>query len=122
MYIPRRRLKEDIIKRTTLLISSLVLIVGCSEPINDDTLIDKGGLKYHPDTKELYAGKTTKNRDGIRTIRTIYKNGQKLIEGTYKNGKLDGLETFWYENGHKRSEGTYKDGKIVALYTNWFDN
>ena len=27
---------------------------GCAKPINDETLIDKGGLKYHPETKELY--------------------------------------------------------------------
>ncbi len=104
------------------------MIVGCSEPINDDTLIEKGGLKYHPGTKELYAGKTTKNRDGIRTIRTTYKNGQKLIEGTYKNGKQDGLETFWYENGQKEKEGTSKgnDWRGILIkdgsWTYWYKN
>ena len=84
--------------------------MGCSKPINDDTLIDKGGLKYHPGTKELYTGKTTKNRYGIRTI---YKNGQKRTEETYKDGELNGLFTYWYENGQKKSERTYKNGKLV---------
>ena len=31
---------------------------------------------------------------------------------TYKeDGKEDGLYTGWYENGQKRLEGTYKDGE-----------
>jgi hypothetical protein len=37
----------------------LSLVVGCSKPINDDTLIDKDGIKYHPETKELYSGEIT---------------------------------------------------------------
>ena len=48
-------------KRLLLIVLPLLLIVGCSQPINEETLIDKYGLKYHPDTKELYTGKTYKN-------------------------------------------------------------
>jgi len=43
-------------KRLLLTVLPLLLIVGCSKPINEETLIDKGGLKYHPETKELYSG------------------------------------------------------------------
>ena len=123
-------------KRLLLIVLPLLLIVGCSKPINDDTLIDKGGLKYHPDTKELYTGKTTKNRlggtkefegsykdgekDGLWT--EWYENGQKEIERTYKDGKEDGLRTWWYENGQKESEWNYKDGKVDGLVTNWYEN
>jgi hypothetical protein len=38
-------------RKTLLIITALMLIVGCSKPINDETLIDKDGLKYHPDTR-----------------------------------------------------------------------
>ena len=62
-------------KKTLLIILPLLLIVGCSKPINDETLIDKGGLKYHSDTKELYSGKVFKNRI----------DGKKEFEGSYKN-------------------------------------
>ena len=32
---------------------------------------------------------------------------------TYKNGKQDGLFTFWHENGQKWEEETWKDGKFI---------
>jgi formylglycine-generating enzyme required for sulfatase activity len=43
-------------------------------------------------------------------------------EGTYKDGKEDGLWTYWYENGEKKSEGTYKDGELNGLWTDWYEN
>ena len=43
-----------------------------------------------------------------------HPNGIKKEEGTYKDGKKDGLWTYWYENGRKRSEGTFKDGELKA--------
>ena len=99
-------------KQTLLTILPLLLIVGCSKPVNEETLIDKDGLKYHPDTKELYTGKTFKNRLG----------GMKKSEGSYKNGKKDGLWTLWYLNGQKYREETYKDGKYDGKWTTWHDN
>tara|TARA_B100000315_G_scaffold123225_1_gene113187 strand:+ start:33 stop:230 length:198 start_codon:yes stop_codon:yes gene_type:complete len=62
-------------KKTLLIIAALMLFVGCSKPINDKNLIDKDGLKYHPDTKKLYSGKVFKNRI----------DGKKEFEGSYKN-------------------------------------
>jgi antitoxin component YwqK of YwqJK toxin-antitoxin module len=38
-----------------------------------------------------------------------YENGQKASEGTYKDGKFNGLETMWHENGQKKSEVSWKD-------------
>ena len=86
-------------KQTLLIITALMLVVGCSKPIDDETLIEEGGLKYHPETKELYSGDVFKN----------YLGGKTEYEGSYKDGKLDGLWTNWYENGQKSSEGTFKD-------------
>ena len=43
-----------------------------------------------------------------------YSNGQKKEGGTYKDGKKDGLLTFWYENGRKRAEQTYKEGEEIS--------
>ena len=73
----------DKLKR--LLIIALLVVFGCAKPINDETLIDKDGVKYHPDTNELYSGKVFKNRIG----------GKKEFEGSYKDGKRDGLWTWW---------------------------
>jgi antitoxin component YwqK of YwqJK toxin-antitoxin module len=96
-----------------VLLIGLLLIVGCSkEPINYETLIEKDGLKYHPETKELYSGKVFQNRMG----------GEKEFEGSYKDGEKDGLWTWWYEDGQKRKEETYKDGKRDGLLTGWYEN
>ena len=100
----------DKLKR--LLIIALLVVFGCAKPINDETLIDKDGLKYHPDTNELYSGKVFKNRMG----------GKKEFEGSYKDGKKDGLWTDYHENGQKKSEGNHKDGKLDGLWTNWYEN
>ena len=95
-----------------LLFIALLVVFGCAKPINDETLIDKDGLKYHPDTNELYSGKVFKNRMG----------GKKEFEGSYKDGKKDGLWTDYHENGQKKSEGNHKDGKLDGLWTNWYEN
>jgi len=105
-------------KKTLLIIAALMLFVGCSKPINDKNLIDKDGLKYHPDTKKLYSGKVFKNRI----------DGKKEFEGSYKNGGKNGKWTSWYENGQKKDEENYKyldkygdpirNGKRIT----WFEN
>ena len=35
-------------------------------------------------------------------------------ELNFKDGKQDGLETWWDENGQKQEEGTYKGGKEIS--------
>ena len=92
-----------------LLLITLLLIVGCSKPVNEETLIEKGGLKYHPDTKELYSGKVFQNRMG----------GEKKFEGSYKDGKKDGLWTFYDENGNKDFQGTFKVGEKDGKWVYW---
>ena len=39
----------------------------------------------------------------------------KLIEGTYKDGKGDGVKTWWDKNGQKANEITFKDGEIILI-------
>ena len=46
------------------------------------------------------------------------QNGKKEKEITIKDGKPDGLWTWWHENGQKKAEANYKDGKPAdGLYT-----
>ena len=120
-----------------LLLIALLLIVGCSKPINDETLIEKDGLKYHPETKELFSGEVFSlyvggkkefegsYKDGIMLSKMEwdwYENEQKKRKKTYKNGKLNGLYTEWYENGQKEYESNWKDGKEDGVFTNWYPN
>ena len=36
-------------------------------------------------------------------------------KGGWKNGKKDGLFTWWYKNGKKEYEGTYSEGKKLSV-------
>ncbi|HIB32429.1 MAG TPA: hypothetical protein EYO45_04895 [Candidatus Marinimicrobia bacterium] len=60
----------------------------------------------------------TINKTGHRTMlekNTLwYKDGQKWQEGTYKDGKEDGLWTIWYESGQKKMEAILKDGELIS--------
>lgn len=51
-----------------------------------------------------------------------YKNGQRLAEGNYEDGKLEGLSALWYENGQKQAEINFKNGNINGLVTWWYKN
>ena len=123
-------------KRLLLIVLPLLLIVGCSKPLDDESLIDRGGVKYQQDSQKPYSGKVFRLYDtGENKNEGIYKdgkleglwiewyeNGQKKLEVTFKDGKEDGLLTKWYENGQKRYEGTFKDGKQDGLWTRWYEN
>ena len=66
------------------------------------------GMPLKDEGEELF-----EHNDGLSTI--WYENGQKWMEGNYKDGKDDGLWTRWYENGQKKGEGRMKDGKLDGL-------
>ena len=98
-------------KRLLLIVLPLLLIVGCSKPLDDESLIDRGGVKYQQDSQKPYSGKVFR----------LYESGEKKIEGSYKDGKLDGKWTDWYENGQKKYEGIYKDGESIEA-RQWFED
>ena len=99
-------------KQTLLIITALMLIVGCSKTIDVDKLVERGGLLYEVNSDKPFSG------EGV----SYYSNGQKKWEATYKDGERDGLSTTWYENGQKWLEGTYKDGELDGKFTEWYEN
>jgi antitoxin component YwqK of YwqJK toxin-antitoxin module len=72
---------------------------------------ERNGLVYLPNQEEPFTGKNL----------CKYENGQKKVEGSYKDGKEDGKWTWWYENGQIQSEANWKDGKIDE-WTRWNEN
>ncbi len=65
-------------QRLLLIVLPLLLIVGCSKPVEDSTLINKDGLMYLPESDKPYTGE----------VFTNYSTGEKLYKGIYDNGKL----------------------------------
>ena len=111
-----------------LLILPVLLVVGCGSPklddpktlddiiaeaIDEDKLQKRGKegeeLCYSPNAQTPYSG----------WAKSIYENGQVKQLRQLKDGKLEGLQTFWYEHGQKEVEENLKDGKVDGLVTVW---
>ena len=80
------------------------LILCCTQSVNEivqpvdlETLIEKDGFKYGPDGDKKFTGPVFK----------LHENGNKEMEGAYKNGEIFGRWTTWYENGQKKYEKYY---------------
>jgi antitoxin component YwqK of YwqJK toxin-antitoxin module len=137
-------------KRLLLIVLPLLMIVGCSKPVEDSTLINKDGLMYLPESETPYSGE----------VFTNYDTGEKLYTGRYENGllieysylKKDGSvkepinyeetlneidEVFYtkdtnkpysgqvfslYDDGKELTGGTLKDGKRDGVWTSWHKN
>jgi len=90
----------------------LIFSVGISQQLPKVfETYENGNLKsitYHKETKT-----------GTEKVKyeVYHYTGQKAAEGTYKDGKEDGLWTYWYENGQKKSERLYRDNKIIGEWT-----
>ena len=77
-----------------------------------EELIERKEIVYLKGTYRGYTGKSYE----------LHPNGQKEMEGNYKDGKQDGLQTRWYENGQKKNEANGKDGKMDGLWSEWYEN
>ena len=115
-------------KHTLLIITALMLVVGCSESDaqRSRNIIVSDVIEYHDNEgipKKIRVYDISRDKVAL-TYKEIEfrRNGQKFSELTFKDGKKDGLGTEWYENGQKSAEGTYKDGEEDGLETYWYKN
>ena len=98
-------------KKLIILFLSLLIIVGCSKPINNESLIDRNGVKYEKDSQSPYTGQ----------VFELHDNGNKSLEGNYKDGIKDGLWSKWYSSGNIEYENCkYKNGKRDGLWIEYF--
>ena len=102
----------------------LLLIVGCSKTI-DDTVIVKEPINYKKmlvkDTDMIFYSKNT-NKPYSGGVFSLYDDGKKRDEGGLKNGREDGVWTYWHENGQTRSKGNYKNGDKYGKWTYFYEN
>ena len=84
------------------------------EGVNSDELEFRGDLLNETVylNGSLYTGKSF----------SLQANGKKRTEGSYVNGKQDGLWIEWNEDGQKQSEDNYKKGKFNGLRIGWHPN
>ena len=95
---------EFIIKRFYPLLLILISVSFSQETINyETTLIKKGQLFYTKGTNKPYSG----------PVFSLYDDGEKNKEGTFKDGKRDGEYTYYDKNGKIYWKGIYKDDVLV---------
>ena len=101
-------------------ILSLFLLLGTSVFAgNSDICIffpdgeERGGLYYLTGQDNPFTG----------TSKCVYSDtGQIEYLGEIRNGKLEGVWTWWYKNGQIKSEIHYKDNEFAGKWTWWFEN
>ena len=79
-----------------------------------DNLIDIGGLLYKPNDDKPFTG----------IVFDLYENGQKKLEGRYRNGLKNGKWTWWNHDGSIVKRGTYRSQLMNGLWQfyYWNDN
>ena len=104
----------NIMKTKILFITSLLLIVGCSKPVEDSTLINKDGLMYLSRDFNPYSGEVV----------GYYMTGEKMYDGVYKDGVLVGDYIYYKKDGNKKEPINYettlieRDGVYYTKDTN----
>ena len=120
-------------KQTLLIILLLSFSVGFSQQeynINDLIKMDNGlyTLKFSDEPikgkvygnfgevrpyKKVFMGNLLNGKKEGRWKSYFHSTGKKKYDLNFKDGKEDGLQTWWYENGQKSAEGIYKDGELI---------
>ena len=92
------------------------LIISCNEKLEEEI----AGRYPNGIPMKVNHFKWEGNNKIILKETRYYQNGEKEIEGEYKNKKKDGKWTYWYENGKKWSEGFFKEGLSDGHFTIWY--
>ena len=53
---------------------------------------------------------------------SLWANGNVEVEGSYKDGKPDGLTTSWYATGERKDQVAYKDNNREGIQIQWHKN
>lgn len=80
--------------------------------VSPNDLTEVEGLMYKNGTSEPYTGLCIQE----------YDNGKKGMEGNYKNGKKEGVWTWWYQDGTKKRESEYAGDLKHGNTTYWYKN
>jgi len=71
--------------------TTLILVIGCSKPINKNLLVDRDGVKYLGESQRPFSGE----------VFALHDNGKRKLEGSYKKGKAVGKWIFWSKDGRE---------------------
>lgn len=96
-------------KRFILYLTAILLVASCSNTVVETELFDDGTVKSEKTFKKI------DGREELVKEVTYHPNGNKSMEGTYKDGLKEGHWVSWYDNGVLWSEGDFRDGESHGL-------
>ena len=91
-----------------------IFLISCKGNLKEDVVKSPDG-KIEKVTKYKMIGD---QKDVVNETR-YYPNGNKQIEGGYKNGQRDGHWVYWFENGNKQSDGYFDNGTRTGETKVW---
>ena len=111
------------LRRTIAVMAIAMAAVGC----RPNKIICPPGAQLMgqppPQGQEIWCEKKVDGKpvkDGIFLL--FRDNGDRMIEGYFKDGKQTGKWTLWYENGRKKSIDHYKNGVQDGEHIGWYTN
>lgn len=105
-------------KHYFILIFSILLIAGCSEP----KLFESVESTHEDGTPKIVKYYNNESKEVLLKEVRYWENGNKSMEGAYKNGNRNGTWTAWYKDGTLWSTGEYEDGVENGLKSVFHEN
>ena len=123
-----------------LLVSLPLLLGGCKKLDRFEPFLEWRGKKgdqlaYLKNSNSPYTGKQSMFLNGKKSREATYREGKqngleiywnvygsKIVQLNWKNDELHGLSLSWYYDGQKEIEATYKDGKQHGIMIKWHSN
>ena len=96
--------------KSALQIIFLVFILGCSNVIDENDLVEKSSLTYLKNSDTPFSG----------NISGKFKNGNNRIIGQYDDGKKVGDWVLFYDNGNEKEKGSYSNGVKIGTWLSYF--
>lgn len=93
------------------------VLVACSSPPYE--VVEERFSNGNPKVVKAY--KSEAQEVLLKEVQ-YYNDSSKYMEGSYKNGKRDGVWTAWYQNGNIWSTGNYKEGLESGKKTVYHEN
>lgn len=97
-------------------IGAVLLMTSCNQLTVEKELFDDGSVKLEK-TFEKIEGK----EELVKEV-AYHPNGQKYMEGAFKNDLRQGKWTSWYEDGTLWSEGEFNAGESHGVRTVYHPN
>ena len=98
------------IKRMLLLL--FIGLVWGQSRIDINNLVDRDGLLYAPNKEKPFTG----------SVFDLHDNGQKKLNGRYRNGLKNGRWAWWNQDGGTDSTGSYRKGLMNGPWQYYFIN